>query len=87
MKKEVFSFRKKSIQIIHDFYQEETFPLSTSKKKGGVWSSSKSFENLVRFFPELKLSYKALDIQRNNAYYIIEAQYNTLGLINGLLVL
>lgn len=34
MKKEVFSFRKKSIQIIHDFYQEETFPLSTSKKKG-----------------------------------------------------
>lgn len=32
-KGEGFFFRKKSIQIIHDFYQEETFPLSTSEKK------------------------------------------------------
>lgn len=56
-------------------------------KKRGVWSSSKSFETLVRFFPELKLSYKASDIQQNNDYYITEAQYNTTGLTNGLLIL
>lgn len=41
----------------------------------------------MRFFPELKLSYKASDIEQNNDYYIIEAQYNTTELINGLLVL